>query len=93
MRHDGTDDTGWAYLCMKPGALGALAFRAAMAGRTPALTWRMLAALRATPASSSEPAAPFRVYLSTATAPCATSCVMPSSFIFLSENSHNLTLG
>ncbi len=45
-----------------------------MAGRTPALTWRTLAALRATLANSSELAAPFPGRFSGADAPCATIC-------------------
>ena len=65
----------WTHLCVVPGAGGAPALSAAMAGRTPALTWRMLAALRATLACSSEPSPSFRARLSAATGACATSCI------------------
>lgn len=48
---------------------------AGMAVRTPALTWRMLAALRATLANSSEPAAAFPGRLSGAVGPKGTICI------------------
>ena len=51
-----------------------------MAGRTPVLTWRTLAALRATLANSSELAPPFPGRFSGADAPCATICTRHMSF-------------
>lgn len=47
-----------------------------MAGRTPALTARTLAALRATLANSSELADPFPFRFPEADGPCATICII-----------------
>ena len=59
-----------------------------MAGRTPALTWRTLAALRATLANSSELAAPFPGRFSGADAPCDTIC-MCSFIAFVRVPAHS----